>query len=112
MEKAEHKHNGNSDDSSSENGQTADETALVTGSRKTAFQKRKNNLITFFTELPKMKSHYCRAKTQKLYLEPIWNSVTHLFNAYRSNWCSKKNIKPVSQTLFIYTFEDMNLGIF
>lgn len=42
--------------------------------------ERKSLLNTFLDSLPKMESHYCRANTKKLYLEPIWltNQITPL----------------------------------
>lgn len=67
---------------------------------KTAPKKKKEkevkNLVQFYEELPKMESHYCRASTKKLYLEPIWKSKSDLYDFYKKDWCQQKAIKPVS----------------
>lgn len=82
------------------------------GKRREVFQRRKNSLVDFFNSLAKMESHYCRARTQKLYLEPIWRSKMHLYKVYSEKWCNEKDISPVSTALFSNIFDDMNLSIF
>lgn len=80
--------------------------------RRMLFQERNNNLKIFLQKLPKMESHYCRSRTSKLYLEPVWNSKTHVYNVYCNNWCKEENFEPVSLTQFFNVYDDMNLGIF
>lgn len=41
----------------------------------------------FLQSLPKMESHYCRASSQKLYLENVWESKAALFKEYKDNLC-------------------------
>ncbi|CAG9840730.1 unnamed protein product [Diabrotica balteata] len=45
------------------------------------------NVNIFLDSLPKVESHYCRAFSRKLYLEPTWNSCRHLHrtNKNKSN---------------------------
>lgn len=81
-------------------------------SRLAIFEERKRNLCLFFESLPKMESHYCRARTTKLYLEPLWTSKSQVYRLYTNSWCLEKNIEPLSLTLFLTTFDDMNLSIF
>lgn len=72
----------------------------------------KAKVVEFFTTLPKMESHYCRKSSQKLYLEPIWQSKVKLFEEYKHNWCGNHNVGSVSLTYFSNIFEDMNLSLF
>ncbi|RZF34042.1 hypothetical protein LSTR_LSTR013751 [Laodelphax striatellus] len=61
--------------------------------------------------LPKLPSHYARKDTNKLYLEPIWESKSSLYREYQKH--SLENNKPcASLALFSDIFEEMNLSIF
>ena len=42
----------------------------------------REQVLNFLGELPKMPAHYCRAHTQKLFLEPRWTSVKQLHGEY------------------------------
>lgn len=53
------------------------------GKRNPQWIEAKNMMHTFFDSLPKMESHYCRSRSKKLYLEPIWQSKAELFLEYR-----------------------------
>lgn len=66
----------------------------------------------FFNHLPKLESHYCRKSTTKLYLEPQFKTKSELYSFYKENWCKERHLEPVSLTLFVYVFEEMNLSIF
>lgn len=50
--------------------------------RKTKKKKQKDNLISYLESIPKLPSHYCRKQTDKLYLEPIFTTMTQFFNHY------------------------------
>ncbi|KAJ8720578.1 hypothetical protein PYW08_006043 [Mythimna loreyi] len=39
----------------------------------------------FLADLPKMPSHYCRAKTSREYLEPVFTNMTQLYKTYKEN---------------------------
>nr|CAH7765741.1 unnamed protein product [Callosobruchus chinensis] len=54
-------------------------------------------LKTFFDSLPKMDSHYCRASTRRLYLEPKWQKQD-LYRFYVQQHCAGEQITPVSRT--------------
>lgn len=72
---------------------------------------RKELLFQFFRDLPKLESHYCRAKTTKLYLETNWDSKASLYRFYKL-WSESHKIKPLSSKVFDTVFSDMNLSLF
>lgn len=41
-----------------------------------------NHLQEFLNSLPKIESHYCRASSSKLYLEPTWSSFRQMHRHY------------------------------
>lgn len=90
------------------------------GEKKVARLKRlkeKTNLINqlknFLTSLAKMESHYCRASTSKLYLEPLWQSKRELYRFYKNNWCVEQNYaQAVSITTFCSVFNEMGLSLY
>lgn len=59
-----------------------------------------------------MESHYCRASTKKLYLEPIWKSKSDLYDFYKKDWCQQTSISPVSLSKFKEVFNEKKLGLF
>lgn len=85
--------------------------------QKVSEARRKHNedsnkcLENFLDSLPKMESHYCRASTSKLYLEPDWRSKQDLYKEY-CRWSAEKNIKPLSVSAFSNTFINKNLSLF
>lgn len=99
--------NETSDEQKNENEETDNEINLIEVDAKS----RREILKEFFNTLPKVESHYCRARSSKLYLEPNWNSKSALFTFYK-NWCKDQNYVPVSIALFFHVFEDMNLSLF
>ncbi|VEN42000.1 unnamed protein product [Callosobruchus maculatus] len=68
-------------------------------------------LNNFFTELPKMPSHYCRQRSAKVYLEYNFSSKANLYRVY-VNKCEESNIEHVSYCTFSNTFENLNLPLF
>ncbi|XP_031331486.1 uncharacterized protein LOC116162089 [Photinus pyralis] len=80
--------------------------------RQKPFATRIESLDNFFSKLPKMESHYCRASSQKLYLEPLWKSKNQLYQFYVSEWCKPKNERPLSLATFFHTFDRKNLSLF
>lgn len=59
-----------------------------------------------------MESHYCRSSTQKLYLEPIWQTMQELYRFYVNDYCKEQNVKAYSRTVFNERFNEMNLSLF
>lgn len=73
---------------------------------------RKENLRQFFREIPKTESHYCRASSAKLYLEPNWTSKSALYSLYKNTWCIEKGTNALSIAIFYKIFDEMNLSLF
>ena len=71
----------------------------------------RESVTQYLAQLPKMESHYCRASTSKIYLEPVFGNFSELFNAY-TDYCKIHDLKSASYSLFKIIFNDMNLGIF
>lgn len=69
------------------------------------------NLDAFFALLPKLESHYCRANSSKLYLEPIWETKAQLFKEYQNEFCKQNKFKPLSRATFSKRFDEMNLSL-
>ena len=59
-----------------------------------------------------MESHYCRASSSKLYLEPQWHTKSALYKFYKTRWCNEKKSTPVFISTFHHTFDSINLNIF
>lgn len=84
----------------------------VTDSETRDAEESCKSIIEFFDSLPKVESHYCRASSTKLYLEPVWNSVSgDLYTEYL-NFCSNKNKKRYCKASFEKMFRKLNLSIF
>jgi len=69
------------------------------------------NVAKFLNNLPKVESHYCRASSRKLYLEPTWNSYRHVHREFLE-YCKRENKRPCSWRLFLQQFKSMNLDIY
>ena len=82
-----------------------------TAARKVASERRRKIVREFLTSLPKVESHYCRAQSDKLYLEPIWDSRAHVYREYKA-YCNERNEKPVDDRVFADECNDLKLGIF
>ena len=53
---------------------------------------KKKGLQQFFSLLPKMESHYWRASSSKLNLEPIWQSKSALYKEY-AKYCKDSDLQ-------------------
>ena len=65
----------------------------------------------FLLQLPKVESHYCRAKTKKQYLESTFKSKSELYREYVRK-IKTEGKTPYYQTAFFELFESTNLAIF
>ncbi|CAH0731003.1 unnamed protein product, partial [Brenthis ino] len=84
------------------------------GTRPLQEKRSKDCMISlnkFFDDLPKMPSHYCRASSTKLYLEPVVQSKLKLYKLYCEK-CNEQQEKPASRWLFDQTFNKKNLSLF
>ena len=67
---------------------------------------REASLIHF----QKLESHYCRASSTKLYLEPLFDNYSTLYTEYKN--CESQNKKVAGRRLFQETFDDLNMGLY
>uniref|UniRef100_A0A6P7GR70 Uncharacterized protein LOC114345767 isoform X3 n=1 Tax=Diabrotica virgifera virgifera TaxID=50390 RepID=A0A6P7GR70_DIAVI len=75
-------------------------------------QNRKlEQLRLFLDSLPKIESHYCRKKSNKLYLEEDFKSKTDIFQLYK-NKCLDEDVLPLSISTFLKEFDEGNLALF
>ena len=72
---------------------------------------KRDALKTFFSSLVKMPSHYCRAETNKVYLEPIFESIAHLYREYII-FCTEGNLPIGSITIMKQHIATSNLAIY
>lgn len=59
-----------------------------------------------------MESHYCRDTTQKKYLLPEWPTKQSLYEIYKDDWCTERNVLPLSITAFSEAFEIKNFSLY
>ncbi|CAC5408107.1 unnamed protein product [Mytilus coruscus] len=59
--------------------------------------------------LPKLPSHYCRASSSKVYLEPVIQSISDMHREYRKE--AQKDDSPVI-SLFHNILEELNISLF
>lgn len=57
-------------------------------------------LNNYFKSIRKMPSHCARKDTRKLYLEPVYRTVSDVLNAYKQH-CNNINIPAVSRYMYI-----------
>lgn len=86
-------------------------TLSVQDGRKRESERRRNTVKEYLSSLAKMESHYCRAGTSKVYLEPVWNSKQHVYREYVV-YCQGIGERPVESTVFTDVFEEQGIGLF
>jgi hypothetical protein len=79
--------------------------------RKVLSEKQRNIVQEFLNSLPKMESHYCRADTQRLYLEPVWESKQHIHREY-VEYCTVRKCKPVQTKVFCDVMDEMKISMY
>lgn len=65
----------------------------------------------FLDSLSKLPSHYCRATTSKMYLEPLFTSYAELYRVYKEK-CADDAQDTICMKLFKRLFDDMNLSLY
>ena len=73
-------------------------------------QQKRNKVIEWLGLLPKVPSHYCRASTQRLYVESTFRSVLHMHSVY-VEWCYEQNVIPVSRQSFNRVLTEQKVSI-
>lgn len=67
-------------------------------------------LNTFLDQLPKLESHYCRLSTQRLYLEPLFQTKTDVYQLYK-DYCNDNHAKALSLIHFKKQMKIKNIFI-
>lgn len=70
-------------------------------------ENKRQEIRDFFEKLPKLPSHYCRASSSKLYLEPIFRSYSQVYDVYK-----KEVEQPTGKDVFLAELKSMNIAIF
>jgi len=77
--------------------------------RKRNIERRTHeNMVSFLQTLPKLPSHYCRARSNKEYLQESFTSKIDVFNLWKE---LNPNVKG-SICLFNQVFAEQNIGLF
>lgn len=58
-----------------------------------------------------MESHYCRASSSKLYLEPLWTSHAAVYKEYVVQ-CREKGVTFMSRKTFSEVFSSKNIALY
>lgn len=74
-----------------------------------SFSRKTQGVKTRRKSLAKLESHFCRAAGSKLYLEPVFESMSSLQKEYK-HVCSRDKI--TSKNVFNEVFCALNLGLF
>ncbi|KAF6205401.1 hypothetical protein GE061_019573 [Apolygus lucorum] len=74
-------------------------------------ENKMNKLRLFLQSLPKMESHYCRKNTSKLFLEPLFQAKTEVYELYQAD-CAEKSLPAASLKSFYCVFDEMKLALF
>ena len=73
--------------------------------------EKRNKAREFLESIPKVESHYCRATTDRLYVEPCYKNFTDLFKTY-TRFCRDSNVDPLSRVALMKMFRNMNMSIY
>ncbi|CAI6359890.1 unnamed protein product [Macrosiphum euphorbiae] len=88
-----------------------DSNLIKSSPKRVGLSKRIDHLQLWFSSLPKMPSHYCRQKTNRLYLEGPFYNKQQVFEAYKQK-CIDGNLVPLS-ICYVYNFmREKKLSIF
>ena len=74
-------------------------------------ERSKASIISFLSKLTKMPSHYCRADTNKVYLEPMFQTYSHLYREYKL-FCASADLPIASETSMRRHFKAENISLF
>lgn len=69
------------------------------------------NVEEFLNSLPKVESHYCRASSSKLYLEPVWSSMREMHRHFVQK-CQEETKQSASWKTFLSVVKKLNLDIY
>lgn len=73
--------------------------------------QRREFMMSFLQDLPKVTSCYCKSSASKQYLEPGFQSMTELYKVYHRA-AEDKMLRPLSRQVFSEEFKRQNLGLY
>nr|CAI5834545.1 unnamed protein product [Callosobruchus analis] len=79
--------------------------------KKSPYTEDIDFLKNFLSRLPKLPSHYNRANSSKLYLEPIFRSLKQIYDLY-IEICKEDGKKYLSNKTFYNQFNETNLALY
>nr|CAI5858394.1 unnamed protein product [Callosobruchus analis] len=79
--------------------------------KKSSYTEDIDFLKNFLSRLPKLPSHYNRANSSKLYLEPIFRSLKQIYDLY-IEICKEDGKKCLSNKTFYNQFNESNLALY
>lgn len=79
--------------------------------RKPKKSAQKVHLEEFLRKIAKLPSHYSRKDTSKLYLEPLFTTMTEFYNAYITI-CNEENVPHLSRKTFDDRVKALNISIY
>lgn len=74
------------------------------------YTKMTKSVKTWIDLIPKVPSHYCRASSQKLYVEPTFRSEKHMHEVY-VEWCDEQDLRAASRPTFLKVLKQENIAI-
>ncbi|CAB3249529.1 unnamed protein product [Arctia plantaginis] len=78
---------------------------------RTGTQHKLSAAGKFLNDIPKLPSHYARKDSSKLYLEPIFRSLSDLYSHYKE-YCAENGEPIVCRFTFEKLFKDKNLSLY
>lgn len=76
-----------------------------------ADKEKKDFLLKFFDDLPKMPSHYCRSRTDRQYIEPNFQSLAEVYRYYQI-LCTEFDKGSLSYGFLCDLFKDQKLSLY
>lgn len=70
------------------------------------------SLQAFLRDLPKLPSHYCQSLSSKLYLEPMFQSMSELHRLYKRHCEEELHTTPLSRQILMDEFTHLNLALY
>ncbi|KAI4871352.1 hypothetical protein NFI96_026576 [Prochilodus magdalenae] len=70
------------------------------------------SLQAFLRDLPKVPSHYCQSSSSKLFLEPMFRSISELHELYQRHCEEELQTTPLSREILMNEFNHLNLALY
>ena len=77
---------------------------------KSKHKERRQHVVSWLSQLPKVPSHYCRASPSRVYVESTFRSISHMYRVYVV-WCNSNSFPAVSRQIFTNVLENQMIPI-